>query len=194
MSNKPFEPILLVVSAPSGAGKTTLCHQLLKDLPDSLELSISTTTRSPRGAEKHGVEYYFVPEVEFKDGIEKGHFAEHAKVHDRYYGTSKATIEGCFQKGRSVLLDIDVQGAASLREAYASRCYTVFVAPPSIDVLEKRLRARGTETEENIRKRILNAHIEIKRSDEFDYILVNDTFERAYTELKELVEKLLRVR
>lgn len=194
MTKKSFEPILLVVSAPSGAGKTTLCRQLLKDFPNSLELSISTTTRPPRGTEKNGVEYHFVSVEDFKEGIEKGHFAEYAKVHDRYYGTSKSTIERSFQSGKSVLLDIDVQGAASLRESYGNRCYTVFVAPPSIDVLEKRLRARGTETEEAVRKRILNAHIEIKRSDEFDYILVNDTFERAYQELKELVEKLLRLR
>src|SRR3712207_1693695 len=123
-------PKLIVVSAPSGAGKTTLCQKLLADFPERLVLSISSTTRPPRGSEKHGREYFFLSREEFEAEIQAGAFAEWAKVHDNYYGTSRHVIDAAFERGRSVLLDIDVQGAASLAEAYPEATYRVFIAPP----------------------------------------------------------------
>lgn len=182
---------LIVISAPSGAGKTTLCQKLLEDLKDRLVLSISTTTRAPRGQEKNGVEYHFVSHEEFKKDIEDGFFAEWAQVHGNYYGTSKRTIESAFRSGKSVLLDIDVQGAASLRKAFPLSSALIFIAPPSMQELEKRLRIRGTDTEETIQKRLQNARNEIARQDEFDCVIVNDDFTAAYAELVSRVRKAL---
>ena len=180
-TSSPFG--LIVVSAPSGAGKSTLCTHLLKSLPQRLALSISSTSRLPRGAEKHGEEYLFLTQEEFSQKIDAKDFAEWAQVHGNYYGTAKETIEGFWKKGRHVLLDIDVQGAESLRQAYPDRCFTIFVAPPSIEELERRLRGRGTESEAAIQKRMINARDEMKRQDEFDLILINDVFDSAYETL-----------
>ncbi|MGK5086355.1 guanylate kinase [Bdellovibrionota bacterium FG-2] len=181
---------LIVISAPSGGGKTTLCMHLLRDFPE-LTLSISCTTRAPRGQEKNGQEYFFISRAEFEAKIAQGDFAEWAEVHGNYYGTSKAVFEKTLASHRSVLLDIDVQGASSLKKSYGDRCATVFIAPPNIQELEKRLRNRETDSEETIQKRLKNARIELDRQSEFDYRIVNDTLERAYTELNGLVEKLL---
>ena len=143
MTSKLFKPApqLIVISAPSGAGKTTLCQKLLKDFPE-LVLSISSTTRAPRGSEQNGKEYLFLTPEEFKAQIAASRFAEWAQVHGNYYGTSKDVIERAFDSGKSVLLDIDVQGAESLRQAYPDQCHSIFIAPPSLMVLESRLRAR----------------------------------------------------
>lgn len=183
-------PRLVVLSAPSGAGKTTLCSRLLADFT-RLRLSISTTTRAPRGQEKNGVAYFFASEAEFKAGIQEGKFAEWAKVHDNYYGTSRKTLEDFFRDGFSVLLDIDVQGAASLKKLYGSRCDTIFIAPPSMQVLEQRLRARGTDSEESIQRRMKNAAQEMSRADEFDHLVINDDLNGTYSRLAELVSRLL---
>lgn len=177
------QPKLVVVAAPSGAGKTTICQRLLLDYKD-LVLSISSTTRPPRGTEKNGVEYFFVTPEEFKNEIEKGFFAEYALVHGNYYGTSKKAIELAFQQGNSVLLDIDVQGAASLKKAFQDRCISIFVAPPSLEVLEARLRARATDSEETIQKRIQNARNELLEAPKFDLQVINDDLNRAYEEIK----------
>ncbi len=180
--------MLIVISAPSGAGKTTLCERLLRDFP-KLKLSISSTTRAPRGTEKDGIEYHFLTQEKFKKGISDGLFVEWAQVHGNYYGTSKETIESNFKKGYSVLLDIDVQGAAQLRTAFKERCFSVFIAPPSMDELEKRLRSRKTEQEDVIRKRLKNAELEMSQSHLFDAVVVNDSLEHAYAQLRGLVEK-----
>jgi guanylate kinase len=182
---------LIVISAPSGAGKTTLCARLLAEFPE-LVLSISSTTRAPRGAEQHGKEYLFLTRQEFEKQIGLGRFAEWALVHGNYYGTSKDTIEQAFKGGKSVLLDIDVQGSASLRKSYSRQCYTVFISPPSLDTLEARLRARKTDSEEVIRKRVRNAAEEMKRLPEFDAVVINDRLEPAYAELREIVARRLR--
>lgn len=178
---------LFVVSAPSGAGKTTLCARLLQDLADQLTLSISSTTRAPRGEERHGREYYFLTRAEFERDIAATRFAEWANVHDNYYGTSRQVIEDAFAAGRHVLLDIDVQGAESLRRAYPAESFTLFIAPPSIEELERRLRARGTDSEETIQKRVRNARAEMAEQAKFDAVIVNSDLERAYLELKALV-------
>jgi guanylate kinase len=175
---------LMVVSAPSGAGKSTLCTQLLRELPHRIELSISSTSRAPRGTEQHGKEYYFLPKDDFMEQINAGEFAEWALVHGNYYGTSKKSLEKFWGARRHVLLDIDVQGAASLRQQYPERTLTVFIAPPSLEELEKRLRGRGTDSEEAIQKRMKNAQDELARQGEFDLVIINDVYAEAYERLK----------
>jgi guanylate kinase len=184
-------PRLLVVSAPSGAGKTTLCARLLQEFAGQLELSISSTTRAPRGEERHGREYFFLTRPEFHDGIAAGRFAEWAEVHGNFYGTSRATIDGILARGRSVLLDIDVQGAELLRGAYPGRCICVFIAPPDLHVLEGRLRARATDSEESIRRRMENAAREMQAAAHFDHVIVNDDLEAAYARLRAVVAQAL---
>lgn len=187
---KKGPPYLFVVSAPSGAGKTTLCQRLLRDF-SGITLSISSTTRAPRGSEKHGVEYFFLDKAEFEKKIQEGQFAEWAMVHENYYGTSKAVLEKAFQENKSVLLDIDVQGADQLKKSYPHNCYRIFIAPPSLAELEFRLRARKTDSEETIQKRLQNAKAEMDQRAHFDCTIVNDSLDRAYEELKTIVEKLL---
>ncbi len=184
-------PLLVIVSAPSGAGKTTLCSRLLKDFPQALTLSISTTTRAPRGSEKNGVEYFFVSQTEFKSGIDCNQFAEWAEVHGNYYGTSRAVIDNAFSKNLSVLLDIDVQGAESLRKAYPDKTLLIFITPPSINTLKERLDGRGTETPEAIQKRIKNAKKELERSHVFDHIITNDDLDKAYQKLKLILSEVI---
>jgi guanylate kinase len=181
---------LIVISAPSGAGKTTLCQRLLRDF-SNLTLSISSTTRAPRGQELHGRDYFFLTREEFEEGIKAGKFLEWANVHGNYYGTSKTTIEAAFSSGKSVLLDIDVQGAASLRKAFPKESFSVFIAPPSLEVLEKRLRSRGTDSEETIQKRLRNAKKEMGEAGMFDHRIVNDDLDHAYEKLKEKVRAAL---
>lgn len=182
---------LIVLSAPSGAGKTTLCHKLLEEF-DDLILSVSTTTRAPRGKEKHGVEYFFVAREAFQKKIDTNRFAEWAEVHGNFYGTTKDFVESAHAKGKSLLLDIDVQGAESLRRVYPTQTVTIFIRPPSMQELENRLRSRGTENEETIQKRLKNAASEMAQAHLFDYIVVNDSIERAYGELSKIVRKALR--
>lgn len=160
---------------------------LLHDFPDKLTLSISSTTRPPRGTEQDGREYFFLSQAEFEAAIQAQRFAEWARVHGNYYGTSREVIDRAFGQGRSVLLDIDVQGAASLAKAYPRCCYRIFIAPPDLDTLERRLRLRGTESEESLVKRLRNAEVEMSRQTEFDTIIVNDQLEKAYEELRTTV-------
>lgn len=190
ITSASVNPILIVISAPSGAGKTTLCSRLLQARPDA-RLSVSTTTRAPRGNEKDGIEYHFVDRAKFEDQIQKGRFAEWANVHGHYYGTSKETIESSFRDGKHVVLDIDVQGAASLRKAYGSRCMTIFVSPPDLQTLEARLRSRGTDSDEVVAKRMKNARHEMEAAPQFDHIIINDRLDRACNELLEFVNQRL---
>lgn len=181
---------LIVISAPSGAGKTTLCKKLLEDFPQ-LELSISSTTRASRGKEKHGIEYFFLSKEEFEKQIQDSRFAEWAVVHGNYYGTSKDFIEKTFARNKSVLLDIDVQGAESLRKAYPGEAFTVFISPPSLAELEKRLRARKTDSDETIRRRMKNAEQEMAEASKFHRVVINNDLNRAYSELKALVGNVI---
>lgn len=182
---------LIVIAAPSGTGKSTLCTKLLEKVPE-LVLSISTTTRRPRGNEKNGIEYFFIPVEEFKAIIQADGFAEWAEVHGNYYGTSKHFIDRTFAQGKSLLLDIDVQGADSLRKAYPGQIVTIFLKPPSMAELERRLRARATDSEESIQKRLKNALIEMNHEHHFDHVIVNDVLEHAYFQLEGIVLKEIR--
>jgi guanylate kinase len=178
---------LISISAPSGAGKSSLCAELLRRHKDRIALSVSTTSRAPRGAEREGVEYFFVGREEFERRIQEGGFAEWAEVHGNYYGTSRATLERFWTQKHHVLLDIDVQGTDSLVSAYPDRTLTVFIVPPDMAELERRLRGRGTDSEETIQKRMNNAQQEMARMGEFQKVVLNDDFQRAYAELEGLV-------
>ncbi|WP_437554184.1 guanylate kinase [Sorangium sp. So ce367] len=177
--------LLLIVSSPSGAGKTTLCGRLRGEFPD-LRFSVSHTTRRPRPNEVDGREYHFVDPNTFEQMIRIGAFAEWARVHDHLYGTSLKEIEIARATARGVLFDIDHQGArqikASLPEAVA-----VFILPPSLAELERRLRGRGTEDEPTTLRRLRNAKGEIEHYGFFDYVIVNDEINRAYEQLRSLV-------
>lgn len=182
---------LIVVSAPSGAGKSSLCLRLLDRLKDRLALSISTTSRAPRGAEKNGVEYFFTTTDAFEKKIRNQEFAEWANVHGNYYGTSRETLSRFWAAQKHVLLDIDVQGASTLVNAYPDRTLTVFIAPPSLEVLEQRLRGRGTDPEEAIQRRMKNAIAEMDRKDGFHRLVLNDDFEKAYAALETEVVRFM---
>jgi guanylate kinase len=182
---------LIVVSAPSGAGKSTLCTRLLKDCSHRLSLSVSTTSRSPRGQEQNGREYFFVEADHFLTEINRGRFAEWALVHGNYYGTSRDTLEQFWSNRHHVLLDIDVQGAESLRKQYPNQMLSVFIAPPSLEVLEQRLRGRGTDSDATIQKRMNNAVMELGRQSEFDQVVVNDDFDTAYLQLKTICDDFM---
>lgn len=172
---------LFVVSAPSGAGKTTLIHHVLSFFP-SLSYSVSSTTRSPRKNEQHGKDYFFITPREFEEKIRQGHWLEWAKVHDNYYGTSKRFVEEKLLKGRSLLLDIDVQGAFQVLESDLDPV-TIFIEPPSIDELSLRLNKRGTDTKEVIEKRLKNAVSEMELKTKYQYCLVNDDLDTAKQEM-----------
>ncbi|MDG6272056.1 guanylate kinase [Glaesserella parasuis] len=178
---------LYIISAPSGAGKSSLINALLSDLPRSqVQLSISHTTRNPRPGEEHGVHYYFTQHDEFKRLIEQGHFLEWAEVFGNYYGTSLPMIERSLEQGIDVFLDIDWQGARQIR-AKVPNVKTIFILPPSKVELEKRLIGRGQDSAETIAKRMSEAVSEMSHYNEFDYVIVNDDFQVALSELKSIL-------
>lgn len=178
---------LYILSAPSGAGKSSLINALLASLPRSeVQLSISHTTRNPRPGEENGVHYYFTTHDEFKALIEKGHFLEWAEVFGNYYGTSLPMIEQSLEQGIDVFLDIDWQGARQIREQLPN-VKTIFILPPSKAELERRLVGRGQDSAETIAKRMAEAVSEMSHYDEFDYVIVNDNFQTALDELKAIL-------
>ncbi|MEK6706840.1 MAG: guanylate kinase [Bdellovibrionota bacterium] len=181
------QPRLIILSAPSGGGKTTLANMLIKDFPDII-LSVSSTTRAPRGQERNGVDYHFLSVEEFKSKIAQGGFAEWAQVHGNYYGTEIRTIKNAFAKGQSVLALVDVHGADKLRRSFPGEIFTIFISPPDLATLEKRLRARGTDSDETIQLRLSNAKKEMDEARRFDKMIINDDLRRAYLELKELIQ------
>lgn len=174
--------LALTVTAPSGAGKSTLIRRLLAEFPEA-GYSVSCTTRKPRPGERDGVDYVFLGAEEFRERIALGHFAEWAEVHGNYYGTQKAMVTDMLQAGRDVIFDIDVQGAKALKSNLGFG-RTLFILPPSRQVLEQRLKGRGSDAPEVVAKRIANAKQEIEQAGWFDHVLVNDDLEKAYDELR----------
>ncbi len=181
---------MLITVAPSGGGKTTFIKKLKSDFPDLIE-SVSCTTRHKRPHDLDGDDYYFLSVEQFKKKIENSEFLEWAQVHSNYYGTSKSFVDSEIAKGHDLLFDLDVQGADALKDHYGPKAHVIFIAPPSIEELEKRLRNRKTEKEEIIRERLDTARAEMERKNDYDYYLVNDDLQRAYDEFKEIVMKIL---
>jgi guanylate kinase len=172
---------LFVVSAPSGAGKTTLCRGLREHFGD-IAYSVSFTTRSPRPGERDGVDYHFISEAEFKDGIENGRWAEWADVYGNYYGTSAAALERTLSAGQDLLLEIDVQGCAQIVERFPE-AVTIFIMPPSFDALRERLSGRGQDDPAVIERRLRAAEQEMEQAHRYRHVIVNDQLETARAEL-----------
>jgi guanylate kinase len=186
LSNKQQrEGVLIVVSAPSGAGKTSLCRELIDSFAD-LRQSVSFTTRQARAGERDGVDYQFVDHAAFQQMITEQQLVEWAQVHGNMYGTSLATLEQGAVEGVDLLLDIDYQGAAQLKKNYQQGVF-VFILPPDLAELERRLRGRGTDSEEVIRRRLKNAEKEMSQAGWYDYLIVNDDFQTALQQLSAIV-------
>jgi guanylate kinase len=186
-----FKGHIVVIVAPSGSGKTTLIARL-KDELIGLQESVSFTTRPIREGEEHGQAYFFITPEEFKAKINKGDFLEWAIVHANYYGTSKDFVRKEVESGHDLLFDLDVQGADALKKFYGKHAKVIFISPPSIEELERRLRHRGTDSEEVIQVRLLNARKEMQRKEDYDYLVVNDDLDKAYTQLKEIITDILK--
>jgi len=183
---------VLVLSGPSGAGKSSLINKIIDDIGDCY-FSISTTTRPKREGEEDGVHYHFVSKEEFQKGIEADEFLEYALVHGNYYGTSLKPVKKALSEGKLVIFDIDVQGNVSVNNRLGDITTSVFITPPSLSELERRLRSRGTDSEEVIKNRIENAKREIQRVSEYDYLLINDDLDEAAQQLK-LIAKVARMK
>jgi len=180
-----YQGSMLMIVAPSGAGKSSLVNALLQeDL--ALKLSLSTTTRAPRPGEVDGKNYRFITKEAFISEREQGLFLEHAEVHGNFYGTSKAWIEAQMKTGRDVMLEIDWQGAQQIRQIIPEVQW-IFIFPPSFEALEERLRKRGQDDEATIQRRLAAAHLELQHAHEADFIVINDDFERALVDLRQVV-------
>ena len=173
---------LFVIAAPSGAGKTSLVRALMQRMPQ-LRFSISYTTRKRRETEQHGRDYFFVERTEFDRMVAQGEFLEHAQVFDNCYGTARAQVESMLERGENVLLEIDWQGARQVRSSLPE-CRSIFILPPSREALEERLRGRRTDSEEVIARRLRDSIADMSHWSEFDYVVINDDFERAARELE----------
>ncbi len=184
--------IVYIISAPSGSGKSTLVNELLKRVP-GLDFSISYTTRPPRGSERNGREYFFVPRSDFDKMVQNDELLEHAEVFGNCYGTARRFLREAQQHGHDLVLDIDVQGAAQIKRKIPD-AVSIFVLPPDRDKLERRLRNRGLDTDQVIRRRLVTASREIENYDKYDYILVNDQLEQSMDQLRAIVlsERLRR--
>ena len=184
---------IIIIAAPSGAGKTSVTRHLLHAMPEQLAFSISCATRQPRNNEKDSVDYYFISVDEFKDKINNDEFVEWEMVYEgKYYGTLKSEMERIWQQQQSPLLDVDVKGGINVQQLYPYNSLSLFIEPPSIDELERRLKARGTETEASLQARISKANFELSFKQQFDHIILNDELERACAEAQKIVIKFLQ--
>ncbi|MDR9373861.1 MAG: guanylate kinase [Schleiferiaceae bacterium] len=184
---------LVIFSAPSGSGKTTLVRHLLAQPELKLRFSISATSRAPRGKEVHGQDYYFLSREEFGQRVHQGDFLEWEEVYaGTQYGTLRKEVERLWAEGYNVIFDIDVVGGLNLKSLYGDRALAVFVMPPSLEVLEERLRSRQTESDDKVRQRLAKARKELGRSDRFDHVLVNEDLDQAKEEAHRLTQKFLQ--
>ena len=177
---------LIIFAAPSGAGKSSLIKKIIKDSENNLELSVSATTRLPREGETHGEDYFFINEKEFNELKSNQAFLEFAYVHGHQYGTIKSFVDEKLKDGINVILDIDVQGFTQIKNAIEDTV-SIFIIPPSFDELKKRLTLRGLDLDEAIKKRLENAKEELKQAESFDYIILNDNFDKAIEELSSII-------
>lgn len=177
--------LLIVISGPSGAGKGTLCNLIKKEFPN-IYYSISATTRSPRQGERHGVDYLFMSKEEFLELRDANGFLEWAEVYGNYYGTPRSKVEENIAQGRDVILEIDIQGALHVKKQYPEGVF-IFIVPPSIKELKRRIETRGQDSPEDISKRLKSAHTELAYVSEYDYVIVNDKIEAAIAKLKSII-------
>jgi guanylate kinase len=183
---------LIIFSAPSGSGKTTIVKHLLSK-GFNLEFSISACNRPPRGTEVHGTDYYFLSTEDFKQKIATNEFIEWEEVYtDRFYGTLKSEVERIWKKGNHVLFDVDVVGGVNIKKQYGDKALAIFVMPPSLEVLRDRLTGRGTDKEEEIEKRLAKADEEMRYAEHFDFVILNDELELAKKEAETLLESFLK--
>ncbi len=184
----------IIVSAPSGSGKSTIVQYLMKEHPEfNLAFSVSATSRPPRGTERNGVEYFFLTPEEFRAKIEAGELLEYEEVyHDRFYGTLKSQVESQLDMGQNVVFDVDVKGGLNIKKHYGRRALSVFIQPPSVEELRRRLEGRATDTAEQIEERLAKAEYEMSFAPQFDVVLVNDVLEVAKAEAVGLLRDFLK--
>lgn len=183
---------IIIFSAPSGSGKSTIINYLMQQ-GLNLHFSVSATSRPPRGAEQNGVEYYFLTPEDFKQRIAQGEFLEYEEVYkDRFYGTLKSQVDAQLAKGENVVCDVDVLGGQNIKKHYGQRALSLFIQPPSIEVLRQRLEGRGTDSPEVINDRIARAEFELSFADKFDHAVVNDDLQQAQAEALALIQNFLK--
>ena len=184
---------LIIIAAPSGAGKTSVTRHLLKAFPDKLAFSVSAATRKARNTERDKVDYYFISVQQFKNKIHQQEFVEWEMVYEgKYYGTLKSELERIWEENKTPLLDVDVKGGINIQQQYPHNSLSLFIEPPSIEELERRLKARGTETAESLQARLNKASYELSFKQQFDHIILNDKLERACAEAEEAVKGFLK--
>ena len=181
---------IIVVSAPSGAGKTTIVKQILKQYPE-IVFSVSATTRPKRAVETDGIEYYFITENEFVEKIENDEFVEWEKFYDYYYGSFKKSVDDCINKGKTILFELDVKGSISLKKIY-TEAHLIYIMPPSYEELIRRLKDRQTENSEDFKKRVERIKMELSLKDQFDYLIENKDLEKAIKETSDLIRKITK--
>lgn len=183
---------IIILTAPSGAGKTSITRHLLRKFPDRLQFSVSAATRKPRGAEKDGIDYYFITELEFQQKIEQNAFVEWEMVYEgKYYGTLKAELQRIWDMQKVPVLDIDVKGAIHVQRQFPGSVMSIFIQPPSVEELKRRLKSRGTETEESLQARINKASYELSFSHSFNHVIVNQLLEEACQNAENLVRAFI---
>jgi len=184
---------IIIITAPSGAGKTSITRYLLKTFPDKLSFSVSAATRRPRNYEQNGKDYYFISVEEFRSKIQQEEFAEWEMVYEgKYYGTLKSELRRIWNKNKIPLLDIDVKGAIHVQQQYRKESLSIFIQPPSVDELRRRLESRGTETSESLQARLNKSAYELSFHDHFDHIIINDDLDRACEKAKQIVENFMK--
>ena len=183
---------LIVISAPSGAGKTSIVHFLLKKI-EVLSFSISACSRVKRENETDGIDYHFLAVEEFQQKIKNGDFLEWEEVYEnQYYGTLKSEVERIWQKGKAVIFDLDAIGGVNIKKQYPAECLSIFIMPPSLEILAERLTGRGSESADSLHKRIAKAKVEIARSGEFDKVILNDNFDIACEEAMQVIRDFIK--
>ena len=184
---------LLIFSAPSGSGKSTIVQWLMKEHPElNMHFSISCTTRAPRGTEQNGVEYFFISPAEFKEKIAQDAFVEYEEVYtDKYYGTLKSQVTEMTENGQNVVFDIDVKGGCNIKHQYGNKALSIFIQPPSIEELRRRLEGRATDAQEVIEQRLSKASYELTFADKFDILIVNDDLEKAKADTLNAINEFL---
>lgn len=184
---------LLIISAPSGSGKSTIVNWLMREHPElNLAFSISCTSRAPRGSEQHGVEYFFLSPEEFREKIDHGEFLEYEEVyHDRFYGTLKEQVERQRELGQNVVFDVDVKGGINIKRHYGDEALSIFIQPPSVEELRRRLEGRATDSPEAISERLAKAEYEMSFAPQFDRILINDDLQTALAEALDIVSAFI---